>query len=149
MPKDYESETAKYNQVVTEWLGDDLTKLFLPETVRIYVPARAAHASYTPRGFFLPKSQPGTTAIPLADEYPLSSDGWALTAKTGANLFKVSQAPCEDNSQTPGAFILIAAATDVHVSPAEQLEIHTRELDGQVVGNWKTDPNGLKWFCAK
>jgi hypothetical protein len=149
LPKDYESETAKYNQVVAEWLGDDLTKLFLPETVRIYIPASATHGSYTPRGFFLPKGQPGTTVIPLADEYPLSSDGWALTAKTGANLFKVPQAPCENTIQTSGAFILIAAPTDAHVGPADQLEIHTRELDGKVVGDWKTDPNGLKWFCAK
>lgn len=134
--------TEKKNKDLEAMFGKDLISYKDKNYARIVL--MGAVASFSPKGFYLPKTLPQVTLIPLAAELPLQvSSTETLVIKADTNLFS-QDSPCAKK----GFFVALLPKSEVQIKDG-QLQLNSSGLVGKYPTTELIDDSGTTWYCPQ
>lgn len=137
----FEQFAGEQNKLVSSWLDADLSLVNNNTSIRI-VPNDGSFqsGSYSPKGFFLSASLPGTSIVPLAQGVEFHDHTWKLNVAADKVMFGMLQSPCS------GHYALAIPQNEGSISNGV-ITVRGSGLEGSMTGVLKTDSTGRKWFC--
>ncbi|MBY0385271.1 hypothetical protein K2X05_08945, partial [bacterium] len=139
LEKNYVDEAKIANDQVDQMLGPSLQDFTNKSFVRIVL--TGSFASYSPKGFFLPKQLPDVSAVPLAVELNINTSYSIITIKKDTVLFSLEN-PCDKTK-----FTALVPEKDFIIQNGSVL-LQSNGLNGKLRGSLVTDKNGYSWFCG-
>lgn len=140
LKKEYMVAAEKENQNVEIMLGTFLTDILDKKFIRLGLVGKSA--SYSPKGFFMPKKQPHITVIPLGSDLQLNNQSQSVTVSAETVLFQTTESPCENSF-----FKALIPASDLRIDNGS-IALTSNGLKGKMKGSLKTDAEGFQWFCG-
>lgn len=137
----YQELAQERNEALTKLFSPVLSNLHDPQYLRVVLPVGSIQG-YATHGFYIPKSWPELTLVPMARALSFQGREWRLQSQDQSVFLSMDSPVCDSNG-----FVAVVPRTALG-DLSTQIDLQGPQLLGQIKGELKKDEEGFEWFCG-